>query len=272
MNNWIFLSKEGKDQYINMFAMGSGGRVINGDDFDYDNTNNDPIVIRGILKKKLMQKCWRDNRDFYFMDTGYFGNHQSAQNPYGWKYWHRIVKNDLQHGNEIIERPGDRFAKLGVPIQNWKKGGRKILIAKPDEKPMKFYGFELEQWLEDTIATIKKYTDRPIVVRERVKSRTDRIITNTLKEALDDDVHCLVTFNSNAATESVLHGIPAFTLAPTHAASPVTSQDLSQIETPYYPDKDKVYAWACHLSYGQFHIKELKNGTAYKMLRDQNDH
>jgi hypothetical protein len=25
MNNWIFLSKDGKDEYINMFALGSGG-------------------------------------------------------------------------------------------------------------------------------------------------------------------------------------------------------------------------------------------------------
>jgi hypothetical protein len=270
MNNWIFLSKDGKDQYINMFALGSDGRVIDGDDFNYDDENNDPIVLRGILKKKLMQKCWRDNRDFYFMDTGYMGNHQSPLNPYGWKNWHRIVKNDLQHGNEIIARPDDRFAKLGVTINDWKRGGRSILIAKPDEKPMKFYGFDLEQWLEETIATIKQHTDRPIIVRERVKSRIDRVVTNTLKEALDDDVHCLVTFNSNSATESVLHGIPAFTLSPTHAASPVTSQDLSQIENPYYADKDKIYAWACHLSYGQFHIKELKNGTAYKMLRENN--
>lgn len=267
MSNWLFLSKDGKDHYINMFANGSKGTLINLNDFDYYQ-NNDPIVIRGILKKKTIHKCWADRRDFYFMDTGYMGNHQSPQNPYGWKIYHRIVKNDLQHGDEIIERPGDRFSKLGVTINNWKQGGRKILIAKPDEKPMKFYGLELEQWLDDTIKTIKKYTDRPIVVRDRVKSRADRVITNTLKEALDDDVHCLVTFNSNSATESILHGIPAFVLAPSHAALPVASNDLTKIENPYYPDKDKVYKWACHLAYGQFHVTELKNGTAKKMLEE----
>ena len=266
MNNWIFLSKEGKDEYVNMFAIGRVGRVIYTVDFDYRDSD-DPIILRGILKHKIMKKCWLDGRDFYFMDTGYMGNHRGPLNPMGWKFYHRIVKNDLQH-SEMIKRPDDRFRKLAIPLHDWKKGGRKILIAKPDEKPMKFYGLELDEWLQETIDTIKKYTDRPIEVRERVKSRVERTINSTLKEALDDDVHCLVTFNSNSATEAVMYGYPSFTLSPTHAASPVTSQDLSKIETPFYPDKDLVYAWACHLAYGQFHINELKDGSAWRILNE----
>lgn len=265
MKNFIYLSKSGQDEYINMLALGSRGRVIRSEDFNFDDSH-DPIVLRGILKKKIIQKCWSTNRDFYFIDTGYFGNLPNPQNPLGWKLYHRIVKNDLQHGNRIIQRPDDRFKKLNLPINKWKKGGRKILIAKPDEKPMRFYGLELEEWLENTIKEVKKYTDRPIIVRDRTKSRIDRVVHNTLKEALDDDVHCLITFNSNAATESVLYGYPAFTLSPTHAAGPVTSQDLSQIENPYYPDQDKVYSWACHLAYGQFHVSELKDGSVWNII------
>jgi hypothetical protein len=265
MNNWIFLSKDGQDEYINMFAIGTGGRVISTEDFNF-NDSTDPIVLRGILKKKIIQNCWKTNRDFYFIDTGYLGNQKSALNPMGWKNYHRIVKNDLQYSGDIIPRSDDRFKQLGIPIKPMKKRGTKILIAAPDEKPMKFYGLDRDQWMKETVETIKKYTDRPIVIRDRAKSRLDRVVNNTLKEALDDDIYCLVTFNSNSATESVMHGIPAFTLAPSHAASPVTSNDLSQIESPYYPDKDKVYAWACHLAYLQYHTNELKNGSAKQLL------
>jgi hypothetical protein len=267
MNNWICLSKGGEDEYINMFAVGSKCRVIRTEDFLYE-SSTDPIILRGILKYKIMQQCWKDQRDFYYMDTGYLGNQKNSLNPNGWKLYHRIVKNDLQHG-KIIKRPPDRWNALKLPIENWKKGGRKIIIAAPDEKPCKFYGVEKEQWVNDTVKKIKQYTDRPVVVRDRAKSRLDRVVHNTLKQALDDDVHALVTFNSVAATEAVLYGYPAFTLAPTNAASPVSSQDLSQIENPFYPDKDLIFEWACHLAYGQFHVSELKNGTAKRMLEEQ---
>jgi hypothetical protein len=263
----IFLSKGGEDEYINMFAAGCNTPITTTEEFIYK-SSNDPIVMRGILKHKIMKQCWQDGRDFYYIDTGYFGNERTTTNPNGWKYWHRIVKNDLQHRN-IIPRPDDRFKKFNKKINPWKKDGRKILVAAPDEKPCKFYGVDKETWVTQTVATIKQYTDRPVIVRERAAKRIDRIATDTLQAALDDDVYALVTFNSNAATEAIFYGIPAFTLAPANAASPVGSQDLSQIEAPYYPDNDKLYAWACHLAYGQFHINELKNGTAMQILKDE---
>lgn len=260
----IFLSKGSEDPYIQMFARGCKQSVVDTEKFDYDESD-DPILLRGILKKKIIHRCWEDGRTFYYMDTGYFGNEVNSSNPSGWKFWHRIVKNDLQHG-EIIPRKDDRFRVFGKKFRPWKKDGRKILIAKPDEKPMKFYGLDLETWLQETIDTIKSHTDRPVEVRDRAKQRIDRVTTNTLQQALDDDVFALVTFNSVAATEAIFHGIPAFTLAPANAASPVSLQDLSKINEPYYADDDKLYAWACHLAYGQFHATELKNGKAMEIL------
>lgn len=264
MNDWIFLSKDGKDEYIKYLADSVKAKITPTDDFVFEDSDK-PILLRGILKHKIMKRCWEEGRSFYYVDTGYFGNEVCAANPNGWKYWHRIVKNDLQH-SEIISRPNDRWNSFNRKIPEWKKQGRKILVAKPDEKPCKFYGIDLEQWLEQTVETIKQFTDRPIVIRDRAPKREDRINTSTLKEALNDDVFALVTYNSVAATESVLYGIPAFTLAPTNAASPVSSQDLSQIENPYYPDPDKLIAWASHLAYGQFHVSELKSGEAMRKL------
>ena len=262
----IFLSKDGNDEYVNMFAKGCGSVPTSTENFTYADST-DPIVLRGILKHKIMKQCWQDGRDFYYIDTGYFGNERTATNPNGWKYWHRLVKNNLQHG-EIITRPDDRFKKFNKQFTPWKKGGRTILVAAPDEKPCKFYGITKDQWVNQTVETIKQYTDRPIIVRERAPKRIDRIANDTLQQALDNDVFALVTFNSVASIESIFYGIPAFTLAPVNAASPVSLQDLSQIENPYYADQDKLYAWGCHLAYGQVHVNELKNGSAKFLLEE----
>ena len=266
MKDWIFLSKDGEDEYIEELARSCGGKIVSTDDFVYEDSDR-PIVLRGILKHKIMKRCWDDGRDFYYVDTGYFGNEATSSNPHGWKHWHRIVKNNIQHG-EIIQRPADRWSIFNKTFTPWKTDGRKILVAKPDEKPCKFYGIDLEQWTRDTVDTIKRYTDRPVLVRDRAAKRIDRTVGDTLKNALADDVFALVTFNSVAATEAIMQGIPAFTLAPANAASPAACQDLSKIETPYYPEQDKLIAWASHLAYGQFHNSELENGNALRMLRE----
>lgn len=256
----ICLSKNLVDEYVNMFALGANLPI---QDYDVD-FGNKPVLIRSMSKRKLIHDCWERKQTFYFMDSGYVGNYISNSNPYSWKLWHRIVKNNVQHG-EIIDRPDDRWCKLEYPILK-RKPGNHILLVTPSEKPCKFYGIDRNTWVTDTVAKIKRHTDRPIIIRDKA-SRQQRI-SNTIFEDLKD-CHALVTYQSIAAVESVLYGIPAFTLAPT-AADPVCDKDISLIETPTIQHKDKIYKWACHLAYGQFHIDEFKNGTAYKILMNEN--
>ena len=261
---WTFLSKHNQDEYIEMFARGSGATPTALETWQYQ-SSQDPVVVRGIMKHKIIKQCWHDQRPFLYMDSGYVGNRASVNNPNGWKYYHRIVLNNLQH-EDIVSRPADRWEKLGIKIQPWRRTGSKILIAAPDEKPCIFYGINLEQWITDTISTIKQHTDRPVEVRQRNPDRRARV-KNNIESALDD-VHAVVTFNSIAATESILAGVPAFVLAPCNAARPVANTDLTKIDTPTYADQDHVHAWAHHLAYGQFHNDELKNGVATRILKE----
>jgi ribosomal protein S6 len=254
----ICLSKNLTDEYVNMFAQGAGLPI---QDYDADYGNN-PILIRSMGKRKLIRRCQEKNHTFYYMDSGYVGNYKSTANPHGWKLYHRIVKNDVQH-NKIIDRPDDRWRKLDYPILKRKQGNH-ILLVTPSEKPCKFYGIDRDLWVNETVAEIKKHTDRPIVIRD--KAVRQQRITKTIFEDLEN-CHALVTYQSIAAVESVLYGVPAFTLAPT-AADPVCDKDVSLIECPTHQDEHKIYKWACHLAYGQFHVDEFKNGTAYKLLMD----
>jgi len=269
MSSWIFLSKGGEDEYINMLAKSAHMQSTNSDNFDYHydvKIDCNQLVLRGILKHKIMKQCLADGNNFYYMDSGYVGNNVGTFNSQGIKHYHRIVLNDLQH-RVIRPKPSDRWDMLGVKIHP-RRSGCKIIVAAPDEKPCKYYGIDQQQWIADTVAEIKKNTDRPVEVRERAAKRTDRVLNQPLRQVLEQDVHALVTFNSIAAVESILAGVPAFVMAPSHVAEPVANRDLSKIEDPFYPDNDLLMAWCHSMAYGQYHVRELKNGTAFQMMQE----
>ena len=247
-----------------MFAQGSGAVPTELETWQYEDSDA-PLVIRGIMKHKIIKQCWADSRLFWYMDSGYLGNRKYVNNPRGDKVWHRIVPNNLQHGT-VISRPPDRWWRLNMSPVAPAKNGRKILIAAPDEKPCIFYDIKLDDWLRTTIDTIKQHTDRPIEIRQRDPNRQTRV-ANSMESALTD-VHALVTFNSIAATESVMAGVPAFVLAPCNAALPVSNTDLSKIESPWYPDRDFLEMWLRHLAYCQFSNQELADGTALRILQE----
>ena len=78
-----------------------------------------------------------------------------------------------------------------------------------------------------------------------------------------------IPFNVSELPEVAAKPLAAVKVIPrlaSNAAAPVASQDLSKIETPYYPDHDKLIKWASHLAYGQFHNQELISGDALSML------
>lgn len=226
-----------------------------------------PILVRGIAAGNYIDYIKEKGIDFYFMETGYFGNYSCEGNPNARKLWHRIVKNAMQH-EKILNVPGDRWESMTkydtrLKWNGWKNGS-KILIVAPSEKPCKYYGIDKDSWVKNTVDELKKHTDREIVIREKA-SRTERTSSSVIYDAFDQDIFAVVTYNSIAAAEAVAYGIPAFAMAPT-CATPVTLSDLSKIESPYYPDPDFVYRWLSSLAYGQFHLTEMLTGDAWRMV------
>jgi len=236
-----------------------------------------PSIFRGVVKRKYIQQHWQDKKDFYYMDTGYFGNFISPGNSGGKKLFHRIVKNDLQK-HWLEKYPSDRWQEIckidpRYQWKGWKKKGNKILIIVPNRKSCVFYGYEdgkaedrdesKPTWLMNTIETIKKHTDMEIVIREK-GSRSARQ-HHSIFDALDQGIFATVAFNSIAALESVIYGVPSFVAVPC-AASPLALTDLSKISTPFYPDELLVQQHCASLAYGQFTVEEIANGTAWKLL------
>lgn len=226
-----------------------------------------PLVVRGVIKKDHVNQCIKDKRDFYYIDTGYVGNFPSVGNPGGKKIWHRVVKNENQH-SVIRNVPSDRWKKLveqdpRLEWKGWKNYDKKILLVMPNPKACKYYNINYDTWVSQTQEHIKKYSDLPVEIRIK-GSRTERNNGYTIHDAFDSGVFATVAFNSIAALESVLYGIPAFVSVPC-AASPLANLDLSRLSNPIKPDKELI-AKQCHnIAYGQFTLEEIEDGTAYRL-------
>jgi len=243
--------------FVNRFAEGCNGKLLSAvEAFDYPVDH--PICVRGMKFTKWVKLAAQQGREYYYIDNGYFGNH-------GRKVYFRIIKNNIHDVRDIIDRLDDRLTPCEVKLKDFTPG-RKILLAPPSVKSFTMWDIDQEQWIADTIAEIKKHTDRPVEVRQK-RPRNDRMAVDTMEEALADDVHCLVTYNSVAACEAVMLGKPAITLGP-NAAGVVCSRSLSEIENPYIPLHDERNAWLRHLSYSQFTFDEMSNGTAWRILND----
>lgn len=242
------------DPILQSFIQGSGGRISN---WAKEENTMTPVVLRGITKRKQMDACRAAKRNFYYIDTGYFGNGKK-------KTYHRITKNDVQNFGPIIDRPSDRVSKCNIQLTKFRREGSKILLAPPSQKLLNLYDINLEEWMSSTIDELKKYTDREVVVRLK-QGRSVRQSTDTMQQALQDDIWCLVTYSSIAAGEALLCGKPAITLGP-NAAGMLCSHTLAEIENPKVPTLDEVEAWTRHIAYCQFTEPEMRDGTAWRIL------
>ena len=244
------------DGIVHAFVQGAAGCMAS---WDMVKDQQSPIALRSIAKKKIMQQCLETGRDFYYIDTGYFGNRKL-------KDYHRVTRNAMQWLGPTQDRPADRLERTRVKARPITPGS-KILIAPPSHKAMSYWSLDPDQWVEETIAEIKKHTDRPIQIRMK-QPREVRATVDTMEMALRDDVHCLVTYNSIAAVEALICGKPVFTMGP-NAAQPLANTDLSRIDNPFCPDLDQVTGLLRCLAYHQFTVEEMSSGYAWEVLTGQ---
>jgi hypothetical protein len=241
--------------FVDRFAEGCDGALVSSQEALLTPVEH-PFGIRGMKFTAVVNQCWQTGRTFYYIDNGYVGNVER-------KVYFRIIKDHVHDIRTIIQRPRDRLDQCPITLKKFSPGS-KILVAPPSEKSFSLWAIDQQQWIDETVAEIKQHTDRPIEIRLK-RTRDDRMRENTMEEALADDVHCLVTYNSVAACEAVMLGKPAITLGP-NAAGVISSQTLAEIENPRIPTEDEREAWLRHLSYSQFTFTEMSDGTAWRIL------
>ena len=241
---------------ISAFAEGCGATWT---DLQGINHNTQwPMIFSGVTIMAPIDQARRHGLDYWYIDTGYLGNHKR-------KSYLRVCKNSIHASGNIIARPRDRLDRLQVDTARIQRGDD-ILIVPPDRKQASHWPIGTpESWLDDTIQAIQQHTDRRIRIRQRPPSRTVRQKHDTFRNAVSDNVHAVVVFISAAGVESVLHDIPVISLGPS-ACVQVSPWGIDRIDQVPDIDADLKEAWMRHLSYCQFTEHEMRLGQAWQIL------
>ena len=211
----------------------------------------------------LLATARREGRDWVYLDNGYFRPSNHAHGDYSGYY--RMTLNALQHDGRGAAAP-NRWRALKRPIHDWRpaRAANVVLVCPPGERFAALQGFSARDWLVTTMGTLRAHTDRAIVVREKLSPGAI-----SLAEQFKT-THALVTYNSNAAVEALLYGVPVFCTNPCAAAC-MGERDVSLIETPSYPDNRE--QWAANLAAHQWTREEMRNGQAWhEFINDPYEH
>jgi hypothetical protein len=168
--------------------------------------------------------------------------------------------------------------RLNIQLKDYRTNGNHILICLQRVDGWSMCGTSVQQWLDNTVAEIRKYSNRPIIVRKHPGDRKqdnlrfpkDCILSNSVN-LLEDLNNCwaMVTFNSSPGIAGLILGVPVFVtdIAPQRSQTwPICNTSLSLIETPTLFDRT---AWLNRISQCHWNLDEVSSGQAWSFLRER---
>jgi len=167
-----------------------------------------------------------------------------------------------------------------ISLKDWRTKGNYILICTQRPGGWSMKGLEVNQWLNQTIAEIRKYSDRPIVVRSHpgAKGSRESVVTNnksslytvSFNKLITQDfinAHAVITYNSSPGVAAAIEGIPVFVTDPNPRISQayeVSNHSLSLLENPQMPDRQ---GWIERISMSHWNNEDVLTGQAWRHIK-----
>jgi hypothetical protein len=242
----------------------------------HDGSPNSPHLM---LRKNAATN--KQNKHTIIVDSNLF-NYKDKNHPI---HYSRYSMDGVfpTTGNYFWDNPDSRRWRqisrdLGIQLKDWRTNGNHILICTQRNGGWSMKGLNVSQWLEKTVDEIKKYSNRPIVVRGHpgdktaatyLKSKPGRYTVSTNEHILQDFVNAwaVVTYNSTPGVAASIEGIPAFvtdSVPQTSQAYPVSNYTLSNIENPELKERQQ---WIEKLAMCHWKFEELNNGSAWQHIK-----
>ena len=221
--------------------------------------------------RQVWEKYRAQNKPVIVLEVG------GLQRGQTWRVGLNGVNGQAYFGTPAVD--GIRAQSMGLKLRPWRSGGDHVMVCLQRHESHQWQNMPVPtSWLDTTIHHLKKFTDRPIVIRPHPRQIISGSWSGASLQApqkLKDSYDCydfnpqgswaVVNWNSNPGPQSVIQGVPVF-VGPDSLASPVGNSDFSAIENPIMPDRQ---AWLNNLAYTEWTIQELYQALPQKRLLNQ---
>lgn len=280
-------SKRHTQGVVDSFTKGSNGVSIDISDLKNGLPGDASTVTSfGFLRgtAEVFKQAESKGINYLHIDHAYFqGGHKTDPNP-----WYRIIKNGMNI-KEINKRwPSDRFNfyfSQQLNVQPWKEKDNGYILILPPTQPTAWYT-NSTNWLVETVKLIKSKTDReikirhkppvivcddrgyplhPDIVKQHIQDMEHLVSGNTLQQDLNG-ANCVVAYNSGVVVDAIVQGIPV--ISHSNAASYPLSFSIDDIDTSVMKQEPDRQNWFNALAYHQFRLSEMRDGTAWNLLKE----
>ena len=238
------------------FAKGCGGEIVRPKmttespavNFDAGFPPMENIATYGVLRGTDI--AMKASKEFWYIDHGYFDGREN---------FFRITRGESIHSGEG-DHDWDRCNNFYLKLKDWRKGGSNIVLCPPSVPQIEFW--QIDDWVDNTVSEIRKYTDRKIVISQKNNAPKgfypkykEEFINLSIDQALKD-AWVLVTDHSNTMITALTQGIPIIC---TNRNRSIGS--LDKIEQPSYNRE-----WLKNLAYNQWALSQMQSGQAWEEL------
>ena len=286
---------------IDLLAYYSQGVTAAGDRvFDVQSTrycNSDVAVIQGWvtdgfklkphleLRNLVIQTQLQKNRYVIAVDSNLFLYSDTANPLHYLRYsFNGIFPNTGIYCDKTIDpsRWNKISKNLGIQLKPYRTSGNHILLCLQRNGGWSMGNVDVLDWLDSTVKTLRKYTDRVIRVRphpgdkfqrdylikSKIWSSLPNVSISAVKASLIDDLQncwAAVNYNSSPVVGAAIEGYPIFVTDPARSqCQEIANTNLSQIESPNMPDRQ---AWVNRLAMFHWNFDELRSGECWRHMR-----
>ncbi len=278
-----------KTQLMDLFAQGvniNGDTAIDVIDRGHIVTNIDAGFVLGYtlennFRKKIIDMLFKLQIPSVFVDSNILHYNRKDHN------WHRYSLDGVYptagtyfFGELDREKWSQYSTWHNVAVKPWRVNGTHILIFCQRPKGWNMRGNDQNQWLDQTIANIRQFSNRPIRIRLHPGDGSKAVTINYLKaryatsvaisynERIQDDLDncwCAVGYNSTPNAVAAIEGVPVCLSDPSNSwAKDVAFSDFFMIENPPMPDRSE---WIHQIANIHWSNQEVSSGHLWRSIR-----